>query len=183
MAYGPAVSGLGLVLVEFAYQYEGRDGTPVSIKPNERYVLLAKTNDHWWHVRNDQSSKSFYIPAKYVKELPANLPSPLDFADPPSPEPVVLSNSAVAPVPDSDGRGEERVPESGGPALHTPVPPSRGQESEQTWLGVGGVLDDGSSSPADPAFVDACNSPNSALLLGAELTPDKFFLACTLLLR
>ncbi|RVE70053.1 hypothetical protein OJAV_G00084380 [Oryzias javanicus] len=100
MAATPSMlsKGLGLVLVEFAYQYEGRDGTPVSIKPNERYVLLAKTNDHWWHVRNDQSSKSFYIPAKYVKELPANIPSPLDFADLPNPEPVALSHSAMTPV-------------------------------------------------------------------------------------
>uniref|UniRef100_W5N6C8 Rho GTPase activating protein 27 n=1 Tax=Lepisosteus oculatus TaxID=7918 RepID=W5N6C8_LEPOC len=58
------------VLVEFEYQYTGRDGGLVSIKPNERYVLLAKTNDHWWHVRKDEHTKPFYIPAKYVKELP-----------------------------------------------------------------------------------------------------------------
>lgn len=68
----------------------------VSIKPNERYVLLAKTNDHWWQVRSDSSSKSFYIPAKYVKELPPDFPSPLDFSDPPSPEQVPLP--VVAPV-------------------------------------------------------------------------------------
>ncbi|XP_030591594.1 rho GTPase-activating protein 12-like isoform X2 [Archocentrus centrarchus] len=88
--------GLGLVLVEFGYEYEGRDGAPVKIKPNERYVLLAKTNDHWWQVREDHSSRSFYIPAKYVKELPLELPSPLDFADPPGPEPVP---PVMAPVP------------------------------------------------------------------------------------
>lgn len=71
----------GLVLVEYEYEYLGRDGDQVSIKPNERYVLLAKTNDHWWHVRKDEHAKPFYIPAKYVKELPSHLPSPLDFIE------------------------------------------------------------------------------------------------------
>ncbi|KAM8845205.1 rho GTPase-activating protein 27 isoform 1-T1 [Spinachia spinachia] len=87
--------GLGLVLVEFDYEYQGRDGTTVSIKPNERYVLLAKTNNHWWQVQRDRSSKSFYIPAKYVKELPTEFHSPLDFK-PPSPELVLLP--VVRPV-------------------------------------------------------------------------------------
>ncbi|KAM9345722.1 rho GTPase-activating protein 27-like [Symphorus nematophorus] len=91
--------GLGLVLVEFQYEYEGRDGALVSIKPNERYVLLAKTNDHWWQVRGDRSSKPFYIPAKYVKELPPDFPSPLDFTDPPSPEPVPVPVTTPVPVP------------------------------------------------------------------------------------
>lgn len=91
--------GLGLVLVEFQYEYEGRDGELISIKPNERYVLLAKTNDHWWQVQSDGNSKPFYIPAKYVKELPADIPSPLDFADPPSSKPVVVPVVAPVPVP------------------------------------------------------------------------------------
>lgn len=83
---------LGLVLVEFEYEYEGRDGYMVSIKPNERYSLLDKTNDHWWQVSKDEkTAKPFYIPAKYVKELPPNIPSPLDFRETPSPDlkPVV----------------------------------------------------------------------------------------------
>ncbi|MBN3305430.1 RHG27 protein, partial [Amia calva] len=71
-----------LVLVEFEYEYTGRDGGQVCIKPNERYILLSKTNDHWWHVRKDEHTKPFYIPAKYVKELPSVLPSPLDFIEP-----------------------------------------------------------------------------------------------------
>lgn len=85
---------MGLVLVEFGYEYTSEDGSRVSIKPNERYTLLSKTNDHWWHVCKDHSSKPFYIPAKYVKELPSTFPSPLDFADPPVPE------VRPAPVPD-----------------------------------------------------------------------------------
>lgn len=85
--------------MEFQYEYQGRDGLPVSIKPNERYVLLAKTNDHWWQVQRDGNSKPFYIPAKYVKELPADFPSPLDFADPPGPRPVAVPVVAPVPVP------------------------------------------------------------------------------------
>ncbi|XP_062872129.1 rho GTPase-activating protein 27 isoform X2 [Trichomycterus rosablanca] len=81
------VCSMGLVLVEFGYEYlNEEDGSTVSIKPNERYTLLSKTNDHWWHVCKDESTKPFYIPAKYVKELPSTFPSPLDFADPPVPE-------------------------------------------------------------------------------------------------
>ncbi|TDG95817.1 hypothetical protein EPR50_G00245000, partial [Perca flavescens] len=94
--------GLGLVLVEFQYEYQGRDGALVSIKPNERYVLLAKSNDHWWQVQSDhdRGSKPFYIPAKYVKELPPDVPSPLDFHPPsPSPDPVLLPAAAPVPVP------------------------------------------------------------------------------------
>lgn len=86
------------MLVEFKYEYQGRDGELVSIKPNERYILLAKTNDHWWHVRSDHSSKPFYIPAKYVKELPPDFPSPLDFGDPTSSDPVPLPVSVAVPV-------------------------------------------------------------------------------------
>lgn len=79
---------MGLVLVEFGYEYKNQDGCMVSIKPNERYTLLAKTNNHWWHVRKDEGTKPFYIPAKYVKELPSSLPSPLDFVEAPAPKPT-----------------------------------------------------------------------------------------------
>lgn len=94
-----ALAGLGLVLVLFQYEYQGRDGVPVSIKPNERYILLAKTNEHWWQVCEDHRSRTFYIPAKYVKELPPDGPSLLDFADPPQPEPLLLPVALPVPVP------------------------------------------------------------------------------------
>uniref|UniRef100_A0A8C8ST84 Rho GTPase activating protein 27 n=1 Tax=Pelusios castaneus TaxID=367368 RepID=A0A8C8ST84_9SAUR len=58
------------VLVEYAFEYTAKDGTLISIKPNERYVLLRRTNDHWWHVKKGKNTRAFYIPAKYVKELP-----------------------------------------------------------------------------------------------------------------
>lgn len=94
-----ALAGLGLVLVLHQYEYQGRDGVPVSIKPDERYILLAKTNEHWWQVREDHRSRTFYIPAKYVKELPPDGPSPLDFAEPLQPEPVLLPVALPVPVP------------------------------------------------------------------------------------
>lgn len=83
----------------FQYEYQDRDGVLVSIKPNERYILLAKTNDHWWQVRRDNSSKPFYIPAKYVKELPPDVPSPLDFGGLPDPEPMPPPATTSVPVP------------------------------------------------------------------------------------
>lgn len=95
----PCSAGLGLVLVEYEYKYQGRDGAVVSIKPNERYILLSKTNEHWWQVQSHHSSKPFYIPAKYVKELPQDFPSLLDFPDPPSLDPAPLPTTAPAPVP------------------------------------------------------------------------------------
>ncbi|XP_073462861.1 uncharacterized protein [Aquarana catesbeiana] len=57
------------VLVEHGFEYTAKEGTVVSIKPNERYILLKKTNEHWWQVCQDCKSKPFYIPAKYVKVL------------------------------------------------------------------------------------------------------------------
>ncbi|XP_033913618.1 rho GTPase-activating protein 12-like isoform X3 [Acipenser ruthenus] len=67
------------VLVEYEFEYTARDGSFITIKPNERYILLSRTNDNWWHVRKDENTKAFYIPAKYVKELPSKIPSVLDF--------------------------------------------------------------------------------------------------------
>lgn len=60
-----------LVLVQHAFEYTAKDGRLVSIKPNESYILVSKTNEHWWHVRKDQNAKPFYVPAQYVKELPS----------------------------------------------------------------------------------------------------------------
>uniref|UniRef100_A0A8C2U8T8 SH3 domain-containing protein n=1 Tax=Coturnix japonica TaxID=93934 RepID=A0A8C2U8T8_COTJA len=58
------------VLVEYGFEYRAKDGSVVSIQPNERYVLLGRTNQHWWHVRRDGDTRPFYVPAQYVKELP-----------------------------------------------------------------------------------------------------------------
>ncbi|XP_032090477.1 rho GTPase-activating protein 27 [Thamnophis elegans] len=63
------------VLVEYAFEYTSKDGQLIAIKPNERYILLRRTNDHWWHVRKSKNSRPFYIPAKYVRELSTFMPS------------------------------------------------------------------------------------------------------------
>ncbi|XP_018093635.1 rho GTPase-activating protein 27 isoform X2 [Xenopus laevis] len=60
-----------LVLVEHAFEYSSKDGRIISIKPNERYILLKRTNEHWWQVCLDKTTTPFYIPAKYVKVLPS----------------------------------------------------------------------------------------------------------------
>ncbi|CAN2389831.1 SH3 domain binding [Pristimantis euphronides] len=57
------------VLVEHGFEYTAKDGSVIRIKPHERYVLLRRTNEHWWQVCRDHKSKPFYIPAKYVKVL------------------------------------------------------------------------------------------------------------------
>ncbi|XP_067226130.1 rho GTPase-activating protein 27 isoform X2 [Chanodichthys erythropterus] len=67
------------VLVKFEYEYTARDGRTVSIKPNEHYTLVAKTNETWWHVQRDKTDKPFFIPAMYVTELPPETnQTPLD---------------------------------------------------------------------------------------------------------
>ncbi|XP_041714877.1 rho GTPase-activating protein 12 isoform X2 [Coregonus clupeaformis] len=97
-----------MVQVEFEYEYTGRDGALVSIKPNDRYILVSRTNDHWWHVRKDQGTKPFYIPAKYVRELSLETQGPLDLTDPGSQshtspqattdcEPLKMSNKGQRP--------------------------------------------------------------------------------------
>ncbi|XP_070846467.1 rho GTPase-activating protein 27 [Chaetodon trifascialis] len=74
-----------LVLVQYDYEYTAKDGRLVSIKSNESYILVSKTNEHWWHVRKDRHTRPFYVPAQYVKELPSlteHSPGP-DEVDPP----------------------------------------------------------------------------------------------------
>lgn len=66
------------MLVQYKFEYKAKDGHLVSIKPNESYILISKTNEHWWHVRKDQHTRPFYVPAQYVKELtshPGDSPS------------------------------------------------------------------------------------------------------------
>ncbi|KAM6114712.1 rho GTPase-activating protein 27 [Phoenicopterus ruber ruber] len=84
-----------LVLVEYGFEYRAKDGTLVSIKPNERYVLLKRTNHHWWHVKKSGDTRPFYIPAQYVKELPPiAAPAPLD---PPPPGHAGMDPATLAP--------------------------------------------------------------------------------------
>lgn len=103
-----------LVLVQYKYEYKAKDGRFVSIKPNESYVLVSKTNEHWWHVRKDQHSRPFYVPAQYVTELlspskdqtgPIMLDSPQSVADS---KPVGVANTTqmTNPVSAKSGSSE-----------------------------------------------------------------------------
>ncbi|XP_023573924.1 rho GTPase-activating protein 27 isoform X2 [Octodon degus] len=59
------------VLVEHPFEYTGRDGRHVTIRPDERYRLLRRSTPHWWQVRREPGGRPFYLPAQYVRELPA----------------------------------------------------------------------------------------------------------------
>lgn len=58
-----------LVLVCYSFQYTARDGRLVTIRPNESYTLVSRTNQHWWCVRSDQHARPFFVPAQYVTEV------------------------------------------------------------------------------------------------------------------
>lgn len=61
-----------LVLVCYSFQYTARDGRLVTIRPNESYILVSRTTEHWWRVRSDQHTRPFYVPAQYVTEMPTD---------------------------------------------------------------------------------------------------------------
>ncbi|XP_061913505.1 rho GTPase-activating protein 27-like [Entelurus aequoreus] len=73
------VANMELVLVRHGFEYRTRDGRLVSIKPDETYFLVSRTNQHWWQVRSHQDhARPFYVPAQYVSQLA----SPADLGDP-----------------------------------------------------------------------------------------------------
>lgn len=65
---GKIVSGQVYIEVEYDYEYEAKD-RKIVIRQGERYILVKKTNDDWWQVKSDENSKTFYVPAQYVKEV------------------------------------------------------------------------------------------------------------------
>ncbi|XP_045038997.1 rho GTPase-activating protein 12 isoform X9 [Desmodus rotundus] len=65
---GKIVPGQVYIEVEYDYEYEAKD-RKIVIKQGERYILVKKTNDDWWQVKPDENSKTFYVPAQYVKEV------------------------------------------------------------------------------------------------------------------
>lgn len=81
------VEGDVYVLVEHPFEYTGKDGRRVAIQPNERYRLLRRSTEHWWHVRREPGGRPFYLPAQYVRELPA-LGDPAPQPSAPQPRPA-----------------------------------------------------------------------------------------------
>ncbi|XP_064141121.1 rho GTPase-activating protein 12 isoform X1 [Loxodonta africana] len=65
---GKIAPGQVYIEVEYDYEYDAKD-RKIVIKQGERYILVKKTNDDWWQVKPDESSKAFYVPAQYVKEV------------------------------------------------------------------------------------------------------------------
>ncbi|XP_036893173.1 rho GTPase-activating protein 12 isoform X6 [Sturnira hondurensis] len=65
---GKIIPGQVYIEVEYDYEYEAKD-RKIVIKQGERYILVKKTNDDWWQVKPDENSKTFYVPAQYVKEV------------------------------------------------------------------------------------------------------------------
>uniref|UniRef100_A0A8I3NNM3 SH3 domain-containing protein n=1 Tax=Canis lupus familiaris TaxID=9615 RepID=A0A8I3NNM3_CANLF len=100
------VEGDVYVLVEHPFEYPGKDGRRVAIQPNERYRLLRRSTEHWGHVRREPGGRPFYLPAQYVRELPAlgdpaaSSPPPALRPGPAAPEPLAYDYRFVsAPAP------------------------------------------------------------------------------------
>lgn len=56
-------------IYSYTYEYEG---SKISIKKNDEFQLLAKSNTDWWHVRRwnmEGLAQDIYVPAVYVKEV------------------------------------------------------------------------------------------------------------------
>lgn len=63
------------VIAQFSWAYTDSDGSEVAFSEGEKFLLLNKATEEWWKVQrmsSDSSLKSIiYVPATYVKELPA----------------------------------------------------------------------------------------------------------------
>lgn len=101
------VEGEVYVLVEHPFEYTGKDGRRVAIQPNERYRLLRRSSEHWWHVRREPGGRPFYLPAQYVRELPAlgdPAAPPAARPRPPAPEPLAYDYRFVSSAAEPRGR-------------------------------------------------------------------------------
>ncbi|XP_020903374.1 rho GTPase-activating protein 12 [Exaiptasia diaphana] len=58
----------GEVEALYAYSYDAGDGRKVTFDAGEKFTLLSKANDDWWHVQRN-GEKPMYVPANYVREL------------------------------------------------------------------------------------------------------------------
>lgn len=107
------VEGDVYVLVEHPFEYTGKDGRRIAIQPNERYRLLRRSTEHWWHVRREPGGRPFYLPAQYVRELPAlGDPAPAPQSSVPQqrpavPEPLAYDYRFVSTRAGADGSSAE----------------------------------------------------------------------------
>lgn len=64
----PIAPGQVYIEVEYDYEYKAKDKM-VTIRQGECYMLVKKTNEDWWQVKKEESTKAFYVPAQYVREV------------------------------------------------------------------------------------------------------------------
>lgn len=68
MADLPIAPGQIYIEVEYDYEYKFKDRL-IKIQQGECYMLVKKSNEDWWQVKKEESSKAFYVPAQYVREV------------------------------------------------------------------------------------------------------------------
>ncbi|XP_017731642.1 PREDICTED: LOW QUALITY PROTEIN: rho GTPase-activating protein 27-like [Rhinopithecus bieti] len=131
------VEGDVYVLVVHAFEYTGNNGRRVAIPPNELYRPLWRSTEDRWHLRREPGGRPFYLPAQYVRELPA-LDNPATAAPPGpirprGPEPLSYDyrflSAAAAAVPS----GPPREPRGGASSLCGPA--QRGAATQRTASG------------------------------------------------
>ena len=62
-----------MLVAKFDYTYDHNQRT-ISIKKGDKFSLMNKANEDWWHVRRKLSAgnlEELYVPAKYVQEVKA----------------------------------------------------------------------------------------------------------------
>lgn len=135
------VEGDVYVLVEHPFEYTGKDGRRVAIQPNERYRLLRRSTEHWWHVRREPGGRPFYLPAQYVRELPA-LGDPAAASPPPAlrpgpaaPEPLAYDYRFVSALPPAGPDGTPAKPRGRVSSLCGPA--RRGAATQPSSLAPG----------------------------------------------
>ncbi|XP_041102913.1 rho GTPase-activating protein 12-like isoform X10 [Polyodon spathula] len=189
----PIIPGQVYVEVEYDYEYKAKDKMIV-IKQGEHYILVKKTNEDWWQVKQDENTKPFYVPAQYVKELrKALMPPQKPLLSSPSGslkakscaldiQPSQRSNENLAKTPELSSFGKHSLVHSHLPALprdanqnlapgSSPGQNRRGGEHHQnnnTTTSMGGT----DSPPRIPNHNKATTLGREAILdVDAEKTP------------
>ncbi|XP_009189140.1 rho GTPase-activating protein 27 isoform X1 [Papio anubis] len=134
------VEGDVYVLVEHPFEYTGKDGRRVAIRPNERYRLLRRSTEHWWHVRREPGGRPFYLPAQYVRELPAlgnpaAAPPPGPHPGPAAPEPLSYDYRFVSAAAATGPDGAPAEPRGRASSLCGPA--QRGAATQRSSLAPG----------------------------------------------